>query len=152
MDSFGGPQEHELESDSLGSCSAIFDGPKAVSKILSTFNAEADRLLEEYRHSEDGGKEPVIKTAIDALKEKIFVTRIKDKINHWDISSRNISSKDLELMHTLVTLMCRDDSIAHQWLSILVSELNTIMTYLEESSKRNIPAIIKAIGDSHSHD
>ncbi|MFX0204175.1 MAG: hypothetical protein ACFFCW_49385 [Candidatus Hodarchaeota archaeon] len=129
--------------------STIFDGPAAVAKELAKFTSESERLLKEYCQAKDAGETPITKTAIEALKEKIFVERIKDKINHWDISPRNIPPKDLELMHILVTLMCRDDPIAHQWLSILVDELNAIMTYLEESSKKDVSTVIKAIGYSY---
>jgi len=129
--------------------SAISDGPKAVAAELAKFNLEAEKLIAEYCHAKDKGEKPVPKTAVEAIKEKIFVERIKDKIDRWDSSSRNRTPKDLELMHTFVTLMSRDDPIAHQWLSILVDELNAIMTYLEETGKKDVSATIKAIGYSH---
>ena len=131
--------------------SAIFEGPKAVAEELTKYVSESQRLIEEYCLAMDAGKTPVIKTAIEALKEKIFVERIKDKINNWNISSREYSPKDLELMHVLVTLLCRDDPIAHSWLSMLVDQLDAIMTYLEESSKKDASTVIKAIGFSHDN-
>jgi len=129
--------------------STIYEGPQAVAEELIKYISESNRLIEEYCRAKEAGKDPIIKTSIEALKEKIFVERIKNKINNWDISSREYSPKDLELMHVLVTLLCRDDPIAHQWLSILVDQLDAIMTYLEESSKKDVSSMIKAIGFSH---
>ena len=119
--------------------SAIFEGPEATSDVLTHFNQCARRLLKEYRSDHP------TRTAIEALKEDIFANRISEKITH--LRSRNISADDWQTLHTFVTLMARDEGSGRQWSSILVKELDTIMTQLTVDSRGPMPAS----GSSHPH-
>ncbi len=55
------------------------------------------------------------------------------------------SVRDWQALHALVTLICRDDVASNEWLSILVEELDGIMTHL---ATQKAPSQ-RAIGSSH---
>lgn len=117
--------------------SAIFEGPEATSDVLTHFNQCARRLLKEYRPDHS------TKTAIEALKADIFANRIIEKITH--LRSRDTDADDWQTLHTFVTLMARDEGSGRQWSSILVKELDTIMTQLTTDLRGSMPAT----GTSH---
>lgn len=112
--------------------SAIFEGTEATADVLTHFNQCARRLLKEFKphHS--------MKTAIEALKEEIFANRITEKVTR--LRSQAISVDDWQTLHTFVTLMARDKGEARQWLSILVKELDAIMSQLAAHSSASVPA------------
>ena len=119
--------------------SAIFEGPEATSDVLTHFNQCARRLMREYRPDHP------TKTAIEALKQEIFANRITEKIDL--LRSRGIAADDWQTLHTFVTLMARDEGSGRQWSSILVKELDTIMTQLTTDLRESIPNP----DTSHSH-
>lgn len=106
--------------------SAILVGPDATADVLADFNKCAVRLLKETERVQGT---PKLKTALEAFKEEIFVTRIRETISHLTISKRT-TADDWQTLHAFVTLMSRNDLAAGQWLSILINELDSIMTEL----------------------
>jgi hydroxymethylpyrimidine pyrophosphatase-like HAD family hydrolase len=121
--------------------SAIFEGPDATAQVLGWFNRCARDLLAEYREGQ-----PAVMTAIEALKHQYFTNRIEQKIG--DLKRRQIPVDDWATLHTLVTLMSRDDPAARRWLSLLVEELDGIMTQLGTA---NSSGKMPAQGTSHPH-
>jgi hydroxymethylpyrimidine pyrophosphatase-like HAD family hydrolase len=124
--------------------STIFDGPEAVAEVLSDINKIASKLIRKYEKTKKINYQKA-KPAIEILKKRIFIKRIKDKIESLD----DISANNLQILHTLVTLMCRDDESSKKWLAILINEFNDIMTHLNMSSKNKTSIIPNAIGTSH---
>jgi len=106
--------------------SAILVGPDATADVLADFNKCAVRLLKECERAQGT---PKLKTALEAFKEDIFVTRIRETISSLTVSNRT-SADDWQTLHAFLTLMSRDDPAAGQWLSILINELDSIMTQL----------------------
>ncbi|MGD0128461.1 MAG: hypothetical protein ABSF46_24140 [Terriglobia bacterium] len=106
--------------------SAILVGPDATADVLADFNKCAVRLLKE---SELAQVTPRFKTALEAFKEDIFVNRIRETISSLTISNRT-SADDWQTLHAFVTLMSRNDPAAGHWLSMLINELDSIMTQL----------------------
>ena len=96
--------------------SAILVGPDATSEVLGQFNKCAVRLLNEFNRLIK--KKAKIPTALEALKEEIFVNRIREKIASLRDTDRT-SVEDWQTLHAFVTLICRDDPAAGRWLSIL---------------------------------
>ena len=124
--------------------SAILEGLFATAEVLAHFNRCARTLLSNFDHPKKGLGHSSAKTALEALKEKIFVTRIKDKISelrHADY----LDVEDWQVLHAFVTIMRRNDPAARRWLSILVNELDEIMTQLTTSKVSVQPAL----GTSH---
>jgi hydroxymethylpyrimidine pyrophosphatase-like HAD family hydrolase len=120
--------------------SAIFEGPEATADVLTQFNQCARRLLKGFQpdHSR--------KTAIEALKEELFATRISEKIAH--LRAGETSVDDWQTLHTFVTLMARDQGCGRQSLSLLVKELETIMGQFAARSGEAMP--IPVVGHSEA--
>jgi hypothetical protein len=124
--------------------SAILEGPDATAEVLAHFNRCALLLLNDFDQPTKGQKLSVTKTALEALKEEIFATRIREKIadlKHTD----HLSVEDWQVLHAFVTIMYRNDAAARQWLSMLINELDAIMTQLASSKASVQPAL----GTSH---
>ncbi|HEX6186297.1 MAG TPA: hypothetical protein VFZ44_20575 [Pyrinomonadaceae bacterium] len=125
--------------------SAILVGPDATAEVLSDFNKCASRLLREFtRRCECGEPQPKTKTALEALKKEIFGTRIAEKIIALKDADHH-SVDDWQILHAFVTLMCRKDPAARQWLTILINELDAIMIQLAT----NAGPVQPALGTSH---
>ncbi len=107
--------------------SAILVGPDATGEVLSQFNKCAVRLLSEFDRQDEPNRR--FETALQALKEELFVTRIRENISNLRDTDRT-SVEDWQTLHAFVTLMVRNDPAASQWLSILISELDAIMAQL----------------------
>lgn len=117
--------------------SAILVGPDASGEILSQFNKCAVKVLSEFdRQGELKGR---CETALHALKEELFVTRIRENISNLRDTDRT-SVEDWQTLHAFVTLMVRKDPAAGQWLSILISELDAIMAQLATGKASTEPA------------
>lgn len=130
--------------------STILTGSEAVAEILGKFNNIAKELVKQYEKPGDAGRYPSnVRTAIEVFEERIFVSRIKDLIGNWN-PTESASIEDLQVLHTFVTLMCRDDPVAHRWLAILVGELDAIMTHLAETSKNGEFSIIPQAYGTHA--
>lgn len=115
----------------------LFQGPDASLNFLTDFNRKAEELLrlcekQRARYNQDN--------AVVEYKRSLFVSRIEDKLKQFD----SVSSDELQIMHALVSLMCRKDTDARQWIAILVNELNDIMAKLAV----NRGAVPSALGDS----
>lgn len=126
--------------------SAILVGPDATAEVLSDFNKCAFRLLRDYiSRCENGEKQPKTKTALEALKKEIFATRIAEKIVSLKDTDHH-SVEDWQTLHAFVTLMCRKDPAARQWLTLLINELDAIMIQLASNTASTQPI---ALGTSH---
>ena len=101
-------------------------------------------MLSNYGQLAKGPKQSATKTALEVLKEEIFSTRIRDKIGDLKYAE-HLSVEDWQALHSFVTIMYRNDSAARQWLSILINELDAIMTQLATSKVSVQPAS----GSSH---
>ena len=101
-------------------------GPEATYDVLQHFNRTAERLLHEFRNPGMKRRRRHFRNAVEAFKQDLFETRIKKKIENLKVTSAN----ELQTIHAFVTLMCRNDPAARKWMSILVNELDEIMTQL----------------------
>ncbi len=115
--------------------SNILGGPSATAEVLEELNRCAEELQRQF--NSDGTRT----TAVEELKVRLFSRRIKQKIEQLRPSTDH-SVRDWQALHALVTLMCRDDEASKEWLSILVEELDEIMTHLATHK-------MGAIGSSH---
>lgn len=118
--------------------SAICGGPSATADVLEELNRCTKELQLQFNPDRP------TKTAVEELKVRLFSKRIKQKIEQLRPSRRH-SVRDWQALHALVTLMCRDDEASKEWLSILVEELDGIMTHL--ATQKAPPQ--RAIGSSH---
>jgi hypothetical protein len=102
--------------------SAILEGPEATAHILTRFNECAIQMLKgRPRKAQDA------RTALDVLKEEILAARVADRIAELRAGHR-VSVEDWQALHAFVSLMSRADPAAREWLTILTSQLDTIMT------------------------
>jgi hydroxymethylpyrimidine pyrophosphatase-like HAD family hydrolase len=125
--------------------SAVLDGPDATAQILTQFNNCAQRLISTYIRCGDKMRcSPVTQTAVDALKEEIFAARIQNKIASLRATGQ-ARAEQWQMLNTLITLMCRDDPLAREWLSILMEEFDAIMK--QQASRGGVTPL--AIGNSH---
>ena len=125
--------------------SSILEGPDATAEVLTEFNRTARKML--IRHSKlNKGKNRGYRTptALEVLKKEMFASRIREKIDRLQIH-KTISAEDWQTLHAFVTLMSRDDQAARKWLSMLINELDEIMTQISDNPKATQPAI----GTSH---
>lgn len=102
--------------------STILEGPEATAQILTSFNQCATRLLKGRSGRVHDGR-----TALDVLKEEILAKRVADRIAELQTSHR-LSLEDWQALHAFVSLMSRTDPAAREWLTILTSQLDAIMT------------------------
>ena len=128
--------------------SAILEGTDATADVLSRFNNCSLRLLNEFDRLVKADKQCEIRTALEVLKEEIFASRIREKIGDLK-HTHHTSVDDWQTLHAFVTLMCRDDPAARQWLSILINELDAIMTQLAANTATDTKSLQPAIGTSH---
>jgi hypothetical protein len=75
------------------------------------------------------GPHDAVKTALEVFKEQIFLERMRESLAQLG-EDGGASVEDWQTIHTLVTLMRRNDAAAKQWLSILIRELDEIMVQL----------------------
>jgi hydroxymethylpyrimidine pyrophosphatase-like HAD family hydrolase len=122
--------------------STIRGGPSATAEVLEELNRCARELQLQFNPDKP------TKTAVEELKVRLFSRRIKQKIEQLGPSTEH-SVRDWQVLHALVTLMCREDETSKEWLSIIVDGLDAIMTHLATGKAR--PQ--RAIGSSHpDHD
>lgn len=104
-------------------------GPKATKKVLKEYIDIAEELISTYKWSAAKKGGPIMtKNAIHAFKEKYFLKRIKDKVN--SSLSKEVSVDDLQTLHAFITMIYREDPAASKWISILMNELDSIMTHI----------------------
>ena len=132
-----------------------FTGPDATERILTEFNKIAENALEAFagdsaeqrKHtSRKGGMRglKVPKTAVELYKAEFFLNRIKERLG--GLSKSAISADDLNVLHTIVTIMSRKEVSGKKWVNLLINELDQIM---ELSAQHASNGIIDAIGASH---
>ena len=124
--------------------SSILEGPDATADVLAELNKIARSSLKTCDEDDGGAHASQSRTVIDRFKIKIFSDRIQSKITA--LRNRSLSPDDWQILHTFVTLMHRDDQAARHWLTILVDELDAIMTQVTETPRTRL----SAIGTSHS--
>lgn len=103
-------------------------GPNAAAEIIGKYNNIAIKLLNQSL--EGVGNLSLNMTALEKFKEELFLTRIREKINNLEVENVD----DLQIIHAFVTLMCRKDPYAKEWLSLLINELDGIMNQISTSS------------------
>lgn len=114
------------------------NGPEVVQKVLETYNGGAKFLLAQFSRRKGNKK---IRSAIDFLKKNYFLSRIKSKIEKLNLN--NISSSEVQVLHGIVTLMCREDQNSRRWVSIFFEQLDSIMELLDQAKD------FKALGTSY---
>jgi hydroxymethylpyrimidine pyrophosphatase-like HAD family hydrolase len=119
--------------------STILGGPSATAEVLEDLNRCSTELQLQFKPDRP------TRNAVEDLKIRLFSRRIKQKIDQLEPSTEH-SVRDWQALHALVTLMCRDDEASKEWLSILVEELDRIMTHL---ATQKTPSQ-RAIGASHA--
>jgi hydroxymethylpyrimidine pyrophosphatase-like HAD family hydrolase len=124
--------------------STILEGPDATAGVLEHFNRCALSLLNNFGQPAKGQTRSSTKTALEALKEEIFATRVREKIADLKYTD-HLSVEDWQVLHAFVTIMYRNDAAARQWLSMLMNELDAIMTQLATHKVSAQPAL----GTSH---
>ena len=117
----------------------LFTGSSATCKIMDEFNMNTIYLLEEYENNKN--KEETPKTAVENFKSNFFIKRIKKKIEK--LEGAKLSAADLNLLHTVVTLMTRHEETNKKWLNILFNELDQILSNIHR------PINNMGIGTSH---
>lgn len=112
--------------------SSIMEGPEATSDVLTEFNTIARDLIKEHEDQDitENSTTQYI-SALDVLKVNVFSERIRKRVELLK-SRGDASPEDWQTLHAFVTLMSRKDPAARQWLAILVSELDAIMTQISE--------------------
>lgn len=116
----------------------LYEGPDASYTFLTDFNRKAEELL---TLSNKQGPRYNKSNAVVEYKRSLFKRRIEEKLKQFE----SVSSDELQIMHALVSLMCRKDIDAREWISILVNELNDIMAKLS-TSRGVVPS---ALGNSY---
>lgn len=125
--------------------SSTMEGPDATADVLTEFNIIARTLIKGDKYQDITGSHAAHPfSALDMLKVKVFAERIRIKTEHLKISGA-ASPEDWQTLHAFVTLMSREDPAARQWLTILINELDAIMTQVTEYPRPSQPGI----GTSH---
>jgi hypothetical protein len=127
--------------------SAILEGPDATADVLRRFNDCAARLLKDTRTSAYRGREGDAITALQALKSEIFENRVEAKIADLRRSS-HLSADDWQALHAFVTLIARKDVRSREWISLLINELDAILTQAAGNSGRAEPALGASTDDN----
>jgi hydroxymethylpyrimidine pyrophosphatase-like HAD family hydrolase len=126
--------------------SAVLEGPDAVADVLTDYNRIAFRLLRRFdsrsSHPQD------VDTALDVLKAEVLLKRIGKKLGALG-ESTHLSPEDLQTLHAFVTLMCRNDRPAREWLSMLMNHLDAIMSHLAMPLAAQGAMVPPAIGTSY---
>ena len=111
----------------------LLEGPDATHDVLSRINRMADSHLKRFANRRGKSQQRIknLPNAIEAFKLDMFNKRIVSKLQNLKVNSAN----ELQTIHAIVTLMCRDDPDARKWIGILVNELNEIMAELSSKTK-----------------
>jgi hydroxymethylpyrimidine pyrophosphatase-like HAD family hydrolase len=129
--------------------SSILEGPDATADVLAELNRIARALLKRCEQRKGDILPRLLhSTALDELKIKVFTDRIYTKIEELK-TKRLAGPEEWQILHVFVTLMHRRDSAARQLLSVLVEELDAIMTQAA-MSRRSRGKPERGIGVSHA--
>ncbi len=122
-------------------CAPDESGPQATKNIIDEFNIVIRKGLHDLKN------QPQTETAVEMFRREFFKERITKKISKA-LESGKLSADDVNLLHTIVTLMARDndDHCGKKWLHVLISELDSIMLNIQTSNAH----ALSAIGSSHS--
>jgi hydroxymethylpyrimidine pyrophosphatase-like HAD family hydrolase len=115
------------------------NGPDASALVLSEFNNIVHRELTKWSRVITEKDFPK-KNAIQLFKEKWFLDKINEKINRTFIEKK-LSTEELQVLYTFITLINRNDESARKWTNILVNELDEIMEALDENEYERLSGI-----------
>ena len=116
-------------------------GPDASALVLSEFNHIVQLELAKWTPKKLE-KEFPRKNAIQLFKEKWFLTKIKEKIDKTLVEK--MSTEELQVLYTFISLISRNDESAQKLTNILVNELDEIMEALDENEYERISGIISS--------
>ena len=118
--------------------SSTLRGPEATAEVLGELVRIARHALGANHNGQESHEgNPRHGSAVDALRVKLFRERIEHKI-HALRSPGRLSPDEWLALHTLVTLMGREDASARHWISVLVDELDAIMAQIR-ASRQAVP-------------
>jgi hydroxymethylpyrimidine pyrophosphatase-like HAD family hydrolase len=118
-------------------------GPEASEAVMSIYNKDTREEIAKAAKRIAKGQYPKM-NAIDIFKQNWFSEKIDAKIARI-IDNPNISTSDLQVLYTFITLISRDDVSSKKWMNIMVNELDEIMEALDKIESERIAGI----GSSH---
>jgi hydroxymethylpyrimidine pyrophosphatase-like HAD family hydrolase len=118
-------------------------GPDGAGLVLSQYNSLVLRELQKWENKIKKGEFPK-KNAIQLFKEDWFTKEIEKKILNKDGIHNNLSTEQLRVLYTFITLIYRNDSQAIKWTNLLVNELDDIMEAIDTNETERL----KGIGSS----
>jgi hypothetical protein len=110
--------------------SDVLNGPAAAANILSNYNEIAEVMIEQRKKNLQPKRKNKTPNAIYMLKEKWYIERIREKVNSGKFPN-NLSMDEKNMIHTLVTLICREDGNAKGILASILKEFDEIIATLE---------------------
>jgi len=122
-------------------------GPDASALVLSEFNHIVQKELTKWTGRITNKKFPK-KNAIQLFKEKWFSDKIKEKISNT-FFEKKLSTEELQVLYTFITLINRNDESARKWTNILVNELDEIMEALDKSEYERVSGIGSSYEKEH---
>ncbi len=114
-------------------------GPEATSLVLSLFNKNVKSELKRWERLNPQNDFPQ-KNAIKLFKEKWFSEKINGKIKNT-FTENKLSTEELQILYTFITLIHRNDESAKKWTNILVNELDEIMEALDDNELERFSGI-----------
>ncbi|MCD4678382.1 MAG: hypothetical protein K8S18_20705 [Desulfobacula sp.] len=114
-------------------------GPDASALVLSEYNHIVQKELTKWTDRITKEKFPK-KNAVQLFKEKWFSEKIKEKISNT-FFEKKLSTEELQVLYTFITLINRSDESAKKWTNILVNELDEIMEALDKSEYERLSGI-----------
>lgn len=113
-------------------------GPEASAIMLSEFKNIAQMELSRWSKRKIGKEFPQ-KNAIQLFKEKWFTSNIQRIIENKLVEK--ISTEELQVLYTFISLIIRNDESARKLSDILVNELDEIMEALDENQFEGLNGI-----------
>jgi hydroxymethylpyrimidine pyrophosphatase-like HAD family hydrolase len=111
--------------------STILEGPDATAQVLSVYNRCAEQLLRKYVRGSSTKSHAPSKTAVEAVKEEIYSQR-----THEMLKTLQADVEDWEALHSLVSLIVRQEPRSRRWLAFMMNELNSVLMNLAEDGVR----------------
>lgn len=120
-------------------------GPDGAEYVLSQYNSLVLSELPKWERKIERKIFPN-KNAIQLFKEKWFTEEIKNKILNPVGLQNTLSTEQLRVLYTFLTLIYRNDPQAIKWTNLLVNELDDIMEAIDTNETERL----KGIGSSRS--
>lgn len=114
-------------------------GPDASALVLSEYNNIVQKELAKWDGNITENHFPE-KNAIQLYKEEWFSEKIQKKILKTFLEKK-LSTEELQILYTFITLIIRNDASARKWTNILVNELDEIMEALDKSEFERLSGI-----------